>query len=132
MQSNELLPIVTTTRLAETRAFYVEHLGLELTYDSPFYLGVRAGAEGAPQLGFMTPDADAPEAFDGRGLTLSVRVADADREHARLCAAGVAVAGPPEDRPWGVRGFALSDPNGVMLFVGHPILAQPEFAAYVR
>jgi len=37
-----------------------------------------------------------------------VQVIDYDR----LTAAGVPVGGPPEDRPWGERSFALYDPDG--------------------
>ena len=45
------------------------------------------------------------------GLSVAVKVADADAEHARLAGLGVAVS-DPVDQPWGERSFAFSDPDG--------------------
>ena len=58
MKSPSILPILTTDRRPETRRFCVDLLGFELCYEHPFYLGVRAGSPGAPELGFMKPDAE--------------------------------------------------------------------------
>ncbi|HMQ34903.1 MAG TPA: hypothetical protein PKD53_29560 [Chloroflexaceae bacterium] len=38
-----------------------------------------------------------------------------DASHAAAMAAGLSVAGPPEARPWGVRDFRLTDPDGNQL-----------------
>lgn len=132
MQTKTIVPIVTTSRLRETRAFYQDQLGFELGYDHPNYLGVRAGPAGAPELGFMLPDADAPHAFAGQGLAFVISVADADRECARLRALGVPILQEPADQPWGARSFVIADPNGVAILVSHPIPAAVEFAASVR
>jgi catechol 2,3-dioxygenase-like lactoylglutathione lyase family enzyme len=132
MHGKHIVPIVTTDRLRETRAFYVDLLGFELSFDHDAYLGVRAGPKGAPELGFMRPDVDAPVAFAGNGLTLGITVADADAECARLRRLGVPILQEPADQPWGARAFAVADPNGVTLYVSHPIPAAVEFAACVR
>ena len=132
MHSDQIVPIVTTARMQQTRAFYVDLLGLQLSFDHDHYLGVRAGDRGAPELGFMLPDACAPDPFAGKGFTLSFRVADADRECARLRAAGVPIVQEPADMPWGARAFVVTDPNGVAIYVSHPIPAAVEFAACVR
>jgi catechol 2,3-dioxygenase-like lactoylglutathione lyase family enzyme len=34
------------------------------------------------------------------------------------------MAGPPEDRPWGLRDFVLVDPTGVLWRVGHDITSR--------
>lgn len=132
MNSTRIVPIVTTADLPATRAFYVDLLGFEVCFDHGAYLGVRAGGKGSPELGFMVPDDEAPEVFTGGGVCLAISVADADREHARLVAAGAEIVQPPTDRPWGARSFVLRDPNGVALYVSHPIPMAVEFESHVR
>ena len=132
MHSDSIVPIVTTKLLAATRAFYRDLLGLQVSYDSDHYLGVRAGPAGAPELGFMAPDAMAPHEFDGRGVCFALHVADADHEHRRLVAAGATIVQPPSDQPWGMRSFVLLDPNGIAVIVGHRIPVAVEYQANFR
>lgn len=132
MSISSIVPIVTTDRLRETRAFYVDVLGFQLSFDHDHYLGVRAGDPGSAELGFMLPDADAPHRFEGRGLAYAVSVADADRECARLKALGLPILAEPADQPWGARSFVVADPNGVALVISHPIAPAAEFAAHMR
>ena len=44
-----------------------------------------------------------------------------------LLATGLTPDTPPEDHPWGDRGFALRDPNGVMLYIYSDREPAPEF-----
>lgn len=132
MNVTSITPLVTTSQLARTRAFYVDLLGCEVSYDSDHYLGIRAGGAGSPELGFMHPDAMAPHAFAGEGLFFVLNVPSADREYGRLFAAGAELLGPPTDQPWGMRSFALRDPNGVMVIVAHAIPAAVEHQANFR
>lgn len=132
MNPKTIVPIVTTRKMSETRAFYTEALGFEVSFDHAHYLGLRAGGKGSPEIGFMLPDADAPVEFDGKGIWFGLSVADADREHARLAEAGVTVLQPPADQPWGARSFVIQDPNGVVISISHPIPIAVEFADCVR
>jgi catechol 2,3-dioxygenase-like lactoylglutathione lyase family enzyme len=128
MSIQSIVPIVTSKLMRETRKFYVDLLGFQVSFDHEHYLGLRAGPEGSPEIGFMLPDAQAPSLYQG-GLTFAFRVADADREHARLKKLGVAILREPRDEPWGARAFILKDPSGVTLYVSHPIPAALEFQA---
>ena len=132
MNTQAIVPCVTTARMRETRAFWIDKLGFELSYDHTHYLGVRGGPKGACEIGFMLPDADAPQSFAGGSLTLCLKVENADREHARLARAGVAIVAPPTDFPWGMRAFSVKDPNGVVVSIAHPIVAAVEFEACAR
>jgi len=132
MQTQSIIPCVTTSRMRETRAFWIDKLGFEISYDHEHYLGVRGGPKGAPEIGFMLPDKEAPESFSGAGLTLCLRVENADRECARLWDAGVAIVSPPTDYPWGMRAFVVKDPNGVAVTITHAIAAAVEFEACAR
>ena len=130
--AQSIIPCVTTSRMRETREFWIDTLGFELSYDHTHYLGVRGGPKGACEVGFMLPDQQAPTSFSGGGLTLCLRVENADREHARLVQAGVAIVTPPTDFPWGMRAFVVMDPNGIVVSIAHPIAAAVEFEACAR
>lgn len=132
MPIQNIVPIVTTDRLRETRAFYTGVLGFQLSFDHDHYLGVRAGDKGSAELGFMLPDADAPHRFEGRGLTFALSVENADRECARLKKLGLPILAGLADQPWGARSFIVADPNGVAIVISHPIAPAAEFAAHMR
>jgi catechol 2,3-dioxygenase-like lactoylglutathione lyase family enzyme len=132
MNAKHIVPIVITNRMRETRAFYVDQLGFELSFDHEHYLGVRGGPKGAPEIGFMPPDAETPHAFDGKGLSIAIGVADVDAEFARLRQLGVRILQEPKDQPWGGRTILLQDPNGVILYLSHPIPANVEFLESAR
>jgi hypothetical protein len=53
-------------------------------------------------------------------------VTDADDWHRHVIDSGVVekysvLLGPPDDRPWQVRDFTLTDPSGVLWRIGHEI-----------
>lgn len=132
MQIQSITPIVTTRDLPAVRDFYVKHFGFELSFDHDHYVGLRAGARGAPELGFMLPDDMAPDVFDGRGVCFAFRVPDVDLAHAALKRSGAPILQPPTDQPWGARMLITRDPAGVTLFVSHPIPIAPELESSVR
>lgn len=128
MQSNTVIPIVSTTKMRETRAFYLDQLGLQVSFDHERYLGVRAGKAGSCELGFMQPDAEHPDTFDGLGICFAIVVENADTECERLRNAAVPILQEPTDMPWGARAFVIADPNGIKISVSHQIPAAAEFA----
>ena len=132
MQSNTVIPIVSTTKMRETRSFYLDQLGLQISFDHEMYLGVRAGKAGSCELGFMQPDAEHPEEFAGKGICFAIVVDNADRECERLRQAGVTIVQEPADMPWGARAFAVVDPNGVTLSISHAIPASVEYADCIQ
>ena len=107
---------IITPRLAETRDWYRDLLGLAMLeqWDEP--------ADRGCILGFGGPDGEAlleiyfgPEDVDFSGLSLQFRVDDVDRfdipDEARFARRG------PEDRPWGSRYLFLTDPNGISVIL---------------
>lgn len=115
------IPILPMREVEETRAFY-ERLGFEFevyadTPDAEAYAFARRGTLEIHFFGY--PDVDAAESDAGCYL----RVADADALYDEFRAAGVRdvalLFAPIEDKPWGMREFAVVDPNGNLLRVGH-------------
>lgn len=122
---NKVFPLVITTRLAETRRFYLESLGCEAVFDLDHYLQVRFGADPeGPELAFMaseSPSLGKQKPFAGDGITFSLPVESADRRHAELVERKVVIASAPSDKPWGWRSFVAVDPNGVQLDFFHEL-----------
>jgi len=80
----------------------------------------------------MAPREPGPPACNPAGLMYNFSVNDVDTEHARLAAAGLVTVMPLEDHPWGDRGFAILDPNGITLYIFSPREPEAGFKQYVR
>lgn len=66
------------------------------------------------------------------GLTYNFRVADVDVDYAHFTSSGLTPLTPIEDHPWGDRGFAIADPNGVTLYIYSDRERSPEFKPFYR
>ncbi len=118
------VPGVVTSRFHETWDFYTTHLGFRTESESNCH--VHLAHPGGARLTLLREEIDGlPAALthapDGRGFWLELPVDDVDAVHARLVAAGVAIAEPPQDRPWHERDCRFRDPNGVMIQLSHEI-----------
>ena len=71
------------------------------------------------------PSSPTPGAFRGDGAFLTLQVEDATAEYERLVAAGLQVAPPLTDEPWGQRRFGMIDPAGVWVDVVEQIEPEP-------
>ncbi|MGZ8455171.1 MAG: bleomycin resistance protein [Gemmatirosa sp.] len=120
-------PILPARDLPEIRAFY-ERLGFDTGYwdpdpDAGYLILTRGGL----RVHFFAHRTLVPEEnFAG----CYWRVADADAWH-RHCAAldlptdGIPRLTAPDDRPWGMREFALVDPSGNLVRIGHEPYDHP-------
>lgn len=114
--------------VASSKRFYAELLGFEVAFDIGWFASLRH-ASGAT-LDLWKRDHDSVPAALRRptgGVVLAFVVADAVAEAARLTAAGVALAKPLVDNPWGQRNFMVEDPDGTIIDVLQPIPPDPEF-----
>ncbi len=120
---NKLFPMFVTDKLAETKRFYTEQAGFEVTIDLEQYLQVRFGKdEGAPELCFMRPGpmpGGTLPRFDGQGVLVSIPTKSADEHCAAMKERGATIDMAPADMPWGWRSFHAKDPNGVVLDFFH-------------
>jgi catechol 2,3-dioxygenase-like lactoylglutathione lyase family enzyme len=125
VSSERVAPILPARSLAETRAFY-ERLGFTTVGWWPHASGgyailVRGGLE----LHFFTfADLSPRDSY----AQCYWRVPDVDALHADfarldLPAEGMPRLTPVEEKPWGVREFALVDPNGTLVRIGPPLRA---------
>jgi len=74
--------------------------------------GIGAVAHGECAIFFRRSDVRPPATF-------WVYADDVDAAHAELLALGASVTEPPEDKPWGLRQFTVTDPYGNRLIFHH-------------
>lgn len=119
MQVRDLYPLITTRALFEARDFYVTHFGFDVAFEASWFVyltGKPAGDSRGATLAFMDPDHPSnppgPESFDGRGMIVTIEVADAAAALARLSSGGAPIVHPLTDETWGQRRFMTRDPAG--------------------
>jgi uncharacterized glyoxalase superfamily protein PhnB len=131
MQLQAAYPVVVTDKLAECREFYTRRLGFQVVFEASWFVYVTSGGDHPYGIAFMAPDHPSqppgPEAFGGEGMFLTLQVEDAAMEFERLTTAGVSIAYPLKDEPWGQRRFGLFDPAGMWVDVVQQIEPKPGF-----
>jgi catechol 2,3-dioxygenase-like lactoylglutathione lyase family enzyme len=111
--------VVSTSKLAESLAFYREGVGLELLEEwSDLGRGALLAASAGAQVELVEQEGvvDTPEPR----VALGLQVTGVDLVYERLTAMGVRAKAPPRVRPWGMYGFGVLDPNGVPVNVYEP------------
>lgn len=121
MAEGDTYPLITVKKLAHSRDFFVQQLGMSVVFEASWVV-MLARREGGPiVLGLMSADHPSkppgPEEFDGKGMILTFQVEDAAAEHERLQAARAPVVYGPATEPWGQKRFMLRDPSGVLIDV---------------
>ncbi len=130
MKIKELSTCFCTDNVDACREFYQRHFSAKVTFDCGWYVNLCIGTEG-PSIQFMSPQGDMPR-FNGKGVTLNFKVDDVDAEYARLTRARLDVVMPLEDHPWGDRGFSVTDPIGISLYIYSDREPSEEFRAYFK
>jgi catechol 2,3-dioxygenase-like lactoylglutathione lyase family enzyme len=117
-----------TEKLPATRKFYEQHFDARPLFDCGWYVVLRLGHKGAPELCLMEPQ-PGMQPFAG-GVFINLEVDNVDHLHSQLTEAGLKTAVPLEDHPWGDRGFGLPDPSGAMVYCYQSIEPAAEFKQY--
>ena len=106
-----------TPNLAEARDFFTGKLGFEIRFESAWFVLLGLGAH---QIGLLKPEQEGQSplfrrAYPGHGAWITFSVPDVDALHRRAEAAGLPIAVPLRDEPWGERHFSVVAPNGLAL-----------------
>lgn len=132
MKINSFYPVVMTNDVAGSKAFYTAHFPFKVTFDSDWYVSLKAD-QGRPfELALLNPEhPTVPEAFRrrlGGGLILNFEVDDVDTEYQRLRAAGLPIHLELRSEDFGQRHFITSDPNGILIDMITVIPPSAEYA----
>ena len=129
MKLEDAYPIVVTDRLAECREFYTRQLGFQVGFEASWFVYLHSTGDRPRAIAFMAADHPSqppgPETFSGKGMFLTLQVADAAAEFARLADARVPIAYALRDEPWGMREFGLRTVDGHRLMIASQIAAPP-------
>ncbi|ONI81638.1 glyoxalase/bleomycin resistance/extradiol dioxygenase family protein [Actinosynnema sp. ALI-1.44] len=128
MALTSFYPVVMTDRVAETRDFYRDHFGFELTFEADWYVSLKRGDW---ELAILDPaHSTIPSGYGTRvqGLLLNFEVDDVDAERRRLVdGAGLTEVLSLRSEAFGQRHFIVADPNGVLVDVIQPIPPTGEY-----
>lgn len=131
MQIKDLYAIVVTEKRVECRDFYVRWFGFQVVFEASWFVYLAAAGERPFGIAFMSPDHPSqppgPDVFNGKGMFLTLQVEHAAAEFERLRRAGLTIAYPLHDEPWGQRRFAVYDPSGMWVDVVQQIEPAPGF-----
>ena len=114
MTIRRIVPDIKSERLDDSRAFYVDFLGLKVGMDLGWIVTFVSPSNPTAQISVMRDD-------DPSTLmpNVSIEVADVDEVHARAIERGLQIVYPLTDEPWGIRRFFVVDPNGVIVNVSN-------------
>lgn len=132
MRTTSYYPVLMTSDVAGTAAFYVAHFGFKPLFEADWYVHLRSAEDRRVNLGIVQGDHETiPEEGRGRtsGLLINFEVRDPDASYKRITAAGLPILRTLRDEPFGQRHFITRDPNGVLIDVIRPIPPSPEFMA---
>lgn len=112
MTIRRIVPDIKSTRLDDSRAFYVDFLGLQVGMDLGWVVTFVSPSNPTAQISVMRDDNPSTILPN-----MSVEVAEVDEVHARAIERGLQIVYPLTDEPWGIRRFFVVDPNGVIVNV---------------
>jgi catechol 2,3-dioxygenase-like lactoylglutathione lyase family enzyme len=111
---DELVFVVSTRHFDASLAFYRDLIGLDLVEEwTDFGHGAVLSAGGAARVELIELAGAPDDALPRHAPFLGLKVSDVDAIHERAVAAGATILSPLQERPWGGRGFAVQDPNGI-------------------
>ena len=132
MKINSFYPVIMTSDVAGSKAFYTTHFPFEVTFEVDWYVSFKVDQEPPFELALLNPQhPTVPEAFRRKlngGLLLNFEVDDVDAEYERLRTAGLPIHLELRSEDFGQRHFITSDPNGVLLDVIKVIPPSGEYA----
>jgi catechol 2,3-dioxygenase-like lactoylglutathione lyase family enzyme len=134
MKFNSFYPVMMTGDVAGLRKFYTEHFGFQVTFETDWYVSLKAAQEPPFELALLKSDhPTVPQDFRrslSGGLILNFEVDDADAEYERLRRAGLPIHLELRSEEFGQRHFITADPNGVLIDVIQVIPPSAEYAAH--
>jgi uncharacterized glyoxalase superfamily protein PhnB len=131
MKISNVSAAFTTDKVSASRDFYVKYLGARVTFDCGWYVNLEFESPKST-LQFMSPQQPHHKLSISDGLIYNFNVEGVDELHEKFRNEGLQVIVPLEDHPWGDRGFAIQDPNGISIYLYEDREPSAEFNQYYK
>ncbi|MEV0294585.1 VOC family protein [Nocardia sp. NPDC050710] len=132
MELSSFYPVLGTDRLAQTRDFYTEWLGFEITFEADWYISLRRPGTVNYELALLDYTHETvPSAYRKPvgGLLLNFEVDDVDAEWERMVVrGGIRPELEIRTEEFGQRHFIVADPSGVLIDMISEIPPSAEYA----
>ncbi len=111
MSIRRAVPNIKSDRLLDSRMFYVNVLGFQVSMDLGWIITFVSPSNPTAQISLIHDDPS------GLHPDISVEVGDVNAVHAAAVENGLEIVYALTDDPWGVRRFFVRDPNGQVVNV---------------
>ena len=129
MKTTSYYPVIITDRVAETVAFYRNHLRFQPAFEADWYVHMTSREDAGVNLAVLQRGhGTIPAGGKTAALILNFEVEDVDAVHARAKEEGWTILLPLRDEAFGQRHFIARDPAGNLVDVITPIPPSAEFA----
>lgn len=121
-----MIPNICAQNLTASRDFYRTLLGLEVVFDSEWYVQLASPTPPPLELGIILRNHElVPPAFQAapQGCYLTFVVEDVEAVYVQAQAMGVTVLQPPKDEFYGQRRMLLTDPSGLLVDISAPVVS---------
>lgn len=133
MQLSGYYPVIGTTDVPGTVAFYRRHFPLVPAFDSGWYVHLVWKDQPAVNLAVLDCRHESvPEGYrrPAQGVLINFEMEDVDGAYERLRREGAPIVLALRDEPWGQRHFIAADPNGLLLDVIKPIAPDEAYSTF--
>jgi catechol 2,3-dioxygenase-like lactoylglutathione lyase family enzyme len=123
MSFNRILINICSDRLAESREFYVALLGVEVNYDSDWYVQLKCPNHDGLEFGLIQRSHELiPVQYRAAptGMYITFVVEDVDAVYRQAKAMNLSILQEPRNEFYGQRRFLTVDPNGCLLDICSP------------
>ena len=131
MKITQYYPVLMTSAVEATSAFYCNHFHFKPAFSSDWYVHLQSTLDKSVNLAILNGMHETVPS-PARGLTshllLNFEVEDVDAEYERLKAAGLPMLLDLRDEDFGQRHFITQDPNGILIDVIKPIAPANDYA----
>ncbi|NLE81185.1 MAG: glyoxalase [Rhodococcus sp.] len=128
---NALYPAICAHDVPTSRDFYARLFGLDIVFDSGWYVQLVDRANPTAQIGIIEQGhATVPDGYQGvpAGVLVSIEVDDATALHEHAVESGLQIAMTLRDEDFGQRHFMTVDPDGLLVDVIELTPMRGEFA----
>ena len=112
MEIRRIVPNIGTEQIEKSKEFYGDFLRLKLVMDMQWILTFASVSNPTSQISILQKDASNTPAS---AMTITIEVTEIDNLYTKAHSLGYKIVYPITNEQFGVRRFAVEDPNGIII-----------------